>query len=259
MESLLSRFAETIVAATSTDITSDPSLGGRLVLDRSEPFTVTYAPFDYINTNARVVLVGITPGKQQAVNALLEALRQLVAGRDVDAAARSAKQAASFSGPMRKTLVDLLDHVGLNRLLRLTSCAELFARDADLVHYTSALRYPVYVNGSNYSGDAKMTAHPVLRRYVATCLRAEARAIRDAIWIPLGPWPAAALSMLVRDGELDAARVLDGLPHPSPANAERSAYFLGRKPREDLSVKTNPAIIDAARERLIVWVADLLR
>jgi len=35
--------------------------------------TVTYAPLEYVNEQARIVLVGITPRRQQAVNALLEA------------------------------------------------------------------------------------------------------------------------------------------------------------------------------------------
>ena len=42
-----------------------------LLLDRSEAFTTYYAPFEYINTAAKVVLCGITPGLQQATIALL--------------------------------------------------------------------------------------------------------------------------------------------------------------------------------------------
>ncbi|MPR06296.1 hypothetical protein [Microvirga tunisiensis] len=258
MENLLPRFAEIIAAASQTEIQSDPSLGGHLVLDRQDPFCVTYAPFDYVNSRARVVLVGLTPGRQQAVNALLEARRQLVAGHDIDAASKAAKETASFSGPMRQTLVDMLDHVGLNRCLGMKSCQYLFGTHAGLVHYTSALRYPVYLKGANYSGSSKVTTHPMLRRYVSECLAAEVSQLRDAVWIPMGPWSAAALSRLVREGKLDHDKVLDGLPHPSPANAERSAYFLGRKAKAHLSVKTNPDLIDTARAKLISRVASLV-
>jgi hypothetical protein len=45
--------------------------------------------------------------------------------------------------------------------------------------------------------------------------------------------------------------VLNGLPHPSGANAERIAYFLGKKAKESLSVKTNPATLDSAKCKLI--------
>ena len=37
------------------------------------------------------------------------------------------------------------------------------------------------------------------------------------------------------------------MPHPSGANAERISYFLGRKPRERLSAKTDPHKLDGAR------------
>jgi len=44
------------------------------------PLTVYYAPWDWVNTAARVMLVGITPGAHQAAEALREAHRCLSAG-----------------------------------------------------------------------------------------------------------------------------------------------------------------------------------
>lgn len=61
----------------------------------------------------------------------------------------------------------------------------------------------------------------------------------------------------MKEGALASDVVLDGLPHPSGANAERIAYFLGRKAREALSPKTSPAGLDAARDRLRAQVAAL--
>jgi len=55
-----------------------------------------------------------------------------------------------------------------------------------------------------------------------------------------------------------AGRVLHGLPHPSGANAERVAYFLGRKERAALSSKTNGAQIDTAREGLLAQMEALI-
>ena len=46
-------------------------------------------------------------------------------------------------------------------------------------------------------------------------------------------------------------RILDGLPHPSGANAERIAYFLGRKNKDALSVKTNAEKLDHAKSSMI--------
>lgn len=42
-----------------------------------------------------------------------------------------------------------------------------------------------------------------------------------------------------------------GMPHPSGANAERIAYFLGRKPKAALSAKTNADTIDAMKSQLL--------
>ena len=47
------------------------------------------------------------------------------------------------------------------------------------------------------------------------------------------------------------------MPHPSGANAERIAYFLGRKSRDQLSVKTNADRIDDAREHMRLQVEAL--
>lgn len=66
-----------------------------------------------------------------------------------------------------------------------------------------------------------------------------------------------ALGFLADRGLIDRKRVLEGLPHPSGANAERIAYFLGRKNRADLSVKTIPSKLDRARENLLRQVGAL--
>jgi hypothetical protein len=82
-------------------------------------------------------------------------------------------------------------------------------------------------------------------------------ALPDAVWVPLGPKATEGVDWLVRNGVLNAARVLNGLPHPSGANAERIAYFLGRKARDALSFKTDATALNYARERLIGQIAAL--
>ena len=257
MATLLPRFASIISAASLADINSDPSLGGALTLELQHPLSVIYAPFDYVNTGAKLVLVGITPGRQQATTALAEVRRQIMLGNSLDAAAKAAKALASFSGSMRSSLIGMLDHIQLAPKLGLTSCAEIFGTGTSLAHYTSALRYPVYVDGQNYSGNPSIAGHPLLARQISTYLAEEARLLPNAVWIPLGPAPTMALGMLAKQGLIQSSRILAGLPHPSGANAERIAYFLGRKPASSLSAKTNAAKIDAARAKLRDYVAGL--
>jgi hypothetical protein len=254
---LTERFSSILLSATESDIRSDVTLGSRLVLSQSGRVIVSYAPFEHIERGAKVVIVGITPGRQQAGNALLEFRRQLLSGADRTTALERAKVFASFSGPMRTNLVAMLDHIGLHRWAGLSSIAELWTSQSDLVHFTSALRYPVFVDGNNYSGQPSMTTTPILSELLGTCLKEEARALPNAVWIPLGPKATQGLEWVINEGELDPDKVLVGLPHPSGASGERVKYFLGQKDKKDLSVKTEPVRLDAARERLSAQVTAL--
>ena len=210
-----------------------------------------YAPFDHTNPGARIAIVGITPGRQQMGNALLECHKHLRAGAAPHEASAEAKVFASFSGPMRSNLVAMLDDIGVHRLFGLDSTARLWTDQSDLAHFTSALRYPVFVDGENYSGNPDMTRVPALREQIGTELADELRALPNAIFVPLGPKVSAALELAADTAGIDRARILSGLPHPSGASAERIAYFLGRKPRATLSSKTKPDKIDAARASII--------
>jgi hypothetical protein len=191
------------------------------------------------------------------LNALREARRQLDRGTDPAAAAQAAKQVGAFSGAMRPNLVGLLDGIGLNRWLGLPSCDALFSGAAHLVQTTSALRNPVFVRGENYSGNPSMIRHPLLISMLRTGFGEDARRLPRAVFVPLGDKVAEALQFLAAEGCIARDRILDGLPHPSGANAERVAYFLGRKARDRLSAKTDPLKLDAARAALCARVAGL--
>lgn len=221
-----------------------------LLIERSGALACHYAPFDHINRHARVVLVGITPGAQQAGNALAAVRRALEAGMDHATALAEAKAFASFSGSMRASLVAMLDHVGLHHRLGIEGCADLFSSRTDLVHFTSALRYPVFHGGDDYSGNPSIMGTPFLKALTERWLREEMESLPMAYWLPLGKEPTAVMEHFIAQGVLDEGQVLAGLPHPSGANAERIAYFLGRKPREALSPKTNADALDRAREGL---------
>ncbi len=253
---LVSRFAPIVAAHRSGAFLKGDMLSA-LTLHAEGRLSVVYAPFDHVPTKAKLVVLGITPGAVQAENALAAFRTALQAGLPHAEASRRAKLTGSFSGPMRDNLVAMLDHVGAQHTLGTASCAEVFEPARELAHFTSALRYPVFVAGENYNGTPDMLSTPILRRMVETHLASEARALPDAIWLPLGPKALAAMQHLVRLGVIDRSRVLEGLPHPSGANGERIAYFLGRKPRVELSVKTAPAPIDAAREALRAQLARL--
>ena len=229
--------------SASTLLTSDS-----LSISRVGNIQISYAPFDYIEKSARLVIVGITPGMTQAVNALNALHSAKLAGKPLEVALREAKMTASFSGAMRSNLIEMLDYVGVAKLLGITTTASLFDPSSTDMHFTSSLRYPVFVDGKNYSGNPSMLKVPVLKNMVETHLAEEARMLSKAIWLPLGPKAEEAIMHLVNRGELSRESVLAGMPHPSGANAERIAVFTGRKAPELASRQTDPKkLLDAAQ------------
>ncbi len=218
---------------------------------------VCYIPFEHLNKQARVVIVGITPGRTQMLNALKEAQKQLDAGASNEDCLMASKKIGAFSGAMRQNLIALLDSIGLNKWLKITSCDELFGTSSHLVQTTSALCNPVFVNGENYNGTPSMTKSPFLKNQLLTYFGKDVQALPNAVFIPLGDKVAEALHFLANEGMLSRDSIIDGLPHPSGANAERIAYFLGNKDRENLSPKTNPDKLDQARTKIIEHVLAL--
>lgn len=206
---------------------------------------------------AKVVLVGITPGFTQWKNAMVEAQRQLLTGVSHEAARIAAKKTGAFSGPMRPNLVALLDNIGIHDWLGVASSNSLFGQHADFVQTTSVLRHPVFVDGNNYNGTPSMIRTSFLKNQIMEHFVKEAAQLDNPVYIPLGPKVSEALAWLVDEGVLHGDRILNGLPHPSCANAERIAYFLGRKARSALSVKTNPDQLDATRTTLLSRISAL--
>lgn len=229
-----------------------------LEMARDGDVAVHYSPFDFVRTGAKVAIVGITPGAQQSRNALASMHAALAGGAGVEEALRMAKDHASFSGAMRSNLVAMLDHVGVARWLGIPSTASLWGEHVHFAHFTSVLRYPVFVGGRYYGGASPdMQSHPLLRRQIDTWFGSELALLPDVLWVPLGDKVAVAVRS-VADRKGISPRILDGLPHPSGANAERISYFLGRKAREVLSLKTNPEKIDAGRRRALAAMERLL-
>lgn len=228
------------------------SLPDFLKLSEKGDLVTYYAPFEHINKDAKVVLCGITPGAQQAEVALNTLASALNKGLPESEALKLAKDTASFAGPMRKSLVKMLDYVGLHKALGINSCDCLFSTHKNLVHYTSALRNPVFFRGQNYTGNPLMLKELTLKHQIDSYLKEELQQLNEeTLYIPLGPKPAEALQYLANQGVLKDSQILSGIPHPSGANAERIKYFTGEKAREDLSSKTNADALDFARASVI--------
>ena len=116
---------------------------------------------------------------------------------------------------------------------------------------SAPLRYPVFVDGRNWSGTPDIVRTVKLHEWLVAWTGAELAQLKDCMIVPLGPKVAAAMRYLAAQGLIDADGIIDGMPHPSGANQERIACFLGDKPADRCSVKTNPVALAAAQAGVI--------
>ena len=152
-----------VLTASNPPLLRDP----RLLMEESGGVKVYYAPFEYLNTDARIVLVGITPGPTQMVNANNEARRSLLLGKSNLEAMKNAKDTAAFSGKtLRSNLINQLNHWGVHQWLGIPDSASLFVENRYLIQTTSLLRYPVFVDDDDYRGAPDMIKYPLLKKYL---------------------------------------------------------------------------------------------
>lgn len=195
-------------------------------LYRDTELEMFYAPFETTNRSARIVIVGITPGFKQMEIAIRSARVSLISGGTISEACVEAKAHASFAGTMRVNLLAMLNGIGLREGLGIPDCGRLFDVFQYQLHTTSAIRYPVFVRGENYTGHApRPLRNSMLREMVFTVLAPELAAVPDALIVPLGKAVEECLSELIRSGLLSPERCLFGFPHPSGGNGHRKRLF----------------------------------
>lgn len=231
-----------------------------------------YAPFDWINESADIVLIGITPGKRQAKSSFKALRAALSAGKSAEEAARMAKQAASFEGDMRDIAAQLMNRFDLHKLFRLADVAELFGTASHRAHYTSLLRYPVLhwqtklrkdktktTGWFDYSGGDSAFTTDMLLRSIAEDFEPEITIFKDAWLVPFGPVPALALEKMADRGLVDPDRILPGVNHPSGTQWNRHNCQLNTSADHSRCAKNvGCATIRGRSERLEAIVATRL-
>ncbi|MEJ7787212.1 MAG: hypothetical protein WKF96_20620 [Solirubrobacteraceae bacterium] len=223
----LSEFSE-VIRSLPARLGPEDARRGELELYRDDKLSIYYAPFDFVNHDARIAVVGVTPGPTQILESLTTVRDTLKSGGGEEAALRRVKQRASFKG-MRHDLSRWMDQIGLAAHAGVETCATLFD-DPGLFHTTSAIRYPTFSrkrDGSwvRYSGTTPdILGHPELVDTVEQTLLPELLALPSALIVPLGK-ANRAVAHLVEQGKLERERCIVGLPHPSPASPNREQYF----------------------------------
>lgn len=197
------------------------------LIDSDSDFEMFYAPFRWKpNSNAKVLLLGLTPGWTQALLAWKDVFDEF---HDRRSETKSSKVA--FGGPMRKILIQQLDGIGLNKYLNLESCVELFSTRKELASKSSILYFPVFKNGKNYSGHSpNPTKSPILQKWINLFLSDVLTASPNALVIPMGVSVEMVLKLAKDQGFISEEQCLWGFPHPSPANAHRYKIMAEKGP-----------------------------
>jgi hypothetical protein len=233
---LLEKFVPGIRDLPDRELKKEDVLVPEFLLAKEGNVEIYYAPFHHMNEQARVAIVGITPGWTQTEISLRRMRKYLLDGLPPAEACRLARQEASFAGQMRRNIITMLGELGLQGHLGVPP-ADLFAPDNFyLLHTTSAVRYPVFIRRGdgwmNYTGySPPLVQCRLLREYVQTKLAEELGRVRHALVIPLGNSVSAALEILVGKGILTAGQCLIGFPHPAGGNGHRVRQFTEAKSR----------------------------
>jgi len=192
---------------------------------------IYYAPHnEIINENAKVFIVGITPGWTQTSIAYKTAHEGLVKKLDYNSIKKECKKNSRFAGSMRKNLIEMLDELNLNKKLNIDTCLKLFGDEDNLLHTTSIIPHPVFINNKNYTGsNPKILDNEILRAYLEKYFYKEVEKLPNALIIPLGKAVEEILEIMISEELVRREQCLLGFPHPSGANGHRKKQFESNK------------------------------
>ncbi|MDB3886278.1 hypothetical protein N9331_00575 [Candidatus Pelagibacter sp.] len=195
-------------------------VSSKFLIAKKDNIKIYYAPFDYINPKAKIMIVGITPGLQQ----MLQSYEVIHQGKSL----KEVKDLSSFKGSMRTGLIKYLDELQINDILKIKSCESLFNKDSNYLHTTSLVKYPVFDKGKNYSG-VNILKKKILMEFIEKNFLEELKTLKKSIIIPLGNTVSSTIEYLNNKYDLKLRCFLKGFPHPSGANARKNIQFKENK------------------------------
>ncbi|PLR94145.1 hypothetical protein [Bacillus sp. T33-2] len=185
---------------------------------------------EYINHEAKIFIIGITPGFVQMNKSIAVARKCLAQNVPHCGIPYICKRESRFFGPMRKNIIEMLDELELAKALEIESAAQLFGEKDGLLHTTSVIPYAVFIDGRNYTGHSpKLLSDHLLLKYMNGYFVPQAKALKNALFIPLGRSVEGVLGSMIAEGLIKQNQCLSGFPHPSGANGHRTQQFESNK------------------------------
>lgn len=210
--------------------TKEDLIKEKYLVSKEGKIEIYYAPFDHINLNASIIIVGITPGWSQMEKSFKTVIKELKVNNDFSLALKKVKSECSFAGSMRNNLIKMLDELELDKKLNIKSTSELFEIENSFLHSTSIIKYPVFNNGKNYTGSTPSPLKSeILWKQIEKLFIPEISEFKGKLIIPLGKSVSEILSKIQSENKLNSNFILNGFPHPSGANGHRAKQFESNK------------------------------
>lgn len=144
---------------------------------------------------------------------------------------REIKRKNAFAGSMRPNLVNMLDYIGVNRLLGIESCRSLWEEDFDKVDMTSLLKKATYkIRGSRkemFKDTKDIDRILELRNEFEEGFVKDCEQYNNArLFVACGQGVYDELMKLKKRGVITAPVV--AIAHPSGNNGVRVLYYMGQ-------------------------------
>ena len=206
--------------------TKEDLIKEKYLVSKEGEIEIYYAPFDYINLDASIIIVGITPGWSQMEKSFKTIIKELTKNNNFSLGLKKVKSECSFAGSMRNNLIKMLDDLEVDRKLNIESTNELFEIENSFLHSTSVIKYPVFNNGKNYTGSTPSPLKSkILWEQIEKLFIPEINKFKGKLIIPLGKSVNEILLKIQSDNKLNDNFILNGFPHPSGANGHRAKQF----------------------------------
>lgn len=215
---IISRKGESAVRSEETLLASD---------GRDELY---YIPFEWTNPQAKLVVVGITPGPNQMELAYRTASSKIKVGLDDEGILKAAKAHGAFgSATMRPNLIKMMNHFGFADLFDVEDVADFWDRRSDVFLGTSVIPHAAFRNGKPFAGsfDDVMKSKIFSECFHVDFVPSLKDIPGDARFVALGETPLRALSWCVRYGKLKEEQVLGAFAHPSTNGGSAVDAYLG--------------------------------
>ncbi len=232
MKSILYKYIDKINNLPNGKLSKEDILNYNFFLEEDNKLKIYYAPHnEFLNKKAKILVVGICPGWTQTEIAFRNVKEGLKNNLTTENILKNCKVAARFAGSMRNNLINMLEDLLIFEYLNLESTKELFNSDCELLHTTSLIPYPVFINEKNYSGHTpEIVDSQLLMKYVKTHFYQELNQLENKpLIIPLGKSVEEVLKVMIKNNIISEKQCLFGFPHPSGANGHRKEQFINNK------------------------------